>query len=190
MWWNYLNFYSSFNFFSFLCSCGLEERKFKSCPRHTWKNLVLLRLCYSSGIICSCGVLRSPIDVRESSGQNESGIRPVVPREADTVVFRDPFVSRSVLENAAVLCGSEDPDLFSLLCVSGAIPVSLEEEGIKESSSKVSNLAEFLWAGTTPPCLPLSPPSGWHWAWCGVNAHVRFCCMNEWMNIPLILLLF
>lgn len=68
---------------------------------------------------------------------------------------------RSVLENAAVLCGSEDPDLFSLLCVSGAIPVTLEEEGIKESSSKVSSLAEFLWQ--EPPhlaCLWVPPAVG------------------------------
>lgn len=43
------------------------------------------------------------------------------------------------------LCGSEDPDLFSSVCVSGAVPVTLEEGKIKESSRKILNLTEFLW---------------------------------------------
>lgn len=109
-------------------------------------------------------------------------------REASSVVVQHPLSSdqRRRRPQASVLRGSR---FTCPLCVSDATPVTLEDERRKESSSKVLNLAESLWAGTAPGFLAASLPR-LAWSLMRSKHAACFCYVNEWMNTALMVLLF
>lgn len=136
MWWNYLN-YSSFNFF--LCSYGLEERKFRYLSK-AFKKTSTIKIFVNFHGQFACCALRGPLVSVIVTAACLGSALGFACREANTGVVQGEHCG---------LCGSGDPCFFSPLCVSGAIPVtSTCSRREKWASEKVLGVTACVWAGT------------------------------------------